>query len=752
MSPDLERRDFLKAGGVLVVSFALPGCVVAPASRSAAPLPVAGSVWPATIDPGTLDSWLRVAADGTVTASVGKIEAGMGIGTAFAQIVAEELDVPVERVTIVMGDTATTVDQRGTGSSNGIIDGGSALKRAAAEGRAALLALASARLGVAASELVVRDGVVHVAGNESRRVAYGELVGGKTFDVKVSEKPAFKDPRQYKVAGKPVPRFDIPPKVVGEYRYITDFSMPGMLHARVVRPPEAGAQLLTVDESAKLPGLARVVRRGNFVAVVCEREEQAVAAARKLRVEWSRPEPMFWGSYDALYDMLRTAKPKATKEEGLRGDAGAAMRLAARVVEARYEYPFQSHASLGPACAVADVRGGGAVVWFGGQKPYPTRRGLADLLALPAEKIRVIWMPGPGSYGMNDADDCAADAALIAQAVGRPVRVQYSRADGTAWDPKGPPVAFTMRAGLSSDDRVFAWDYEARGFSGRLRNNSTDLGGDTLAGQLAGGYKAKNTDWPQFSAESYGFPNVRKVSHTIDWSRSMPTGLRTAHLRDPDGMATCFASESFADEVALATKMDPVEFRLRYLTDPKDLAVVKAAAQKAGWETRVGPKPRATGRYATGRGIAYAPRAGAIAAVVAEVRVDMETGQYRVTRFTCAHDCGFVVNPLNLRGTVEANLIQAMSRAQHEEVRFDGTRVLSVDWVTYPIVDMTEVPDSIEVVMVNNRPEARSRGAGEPSTRPVAAAIANALFDATGVRLRRCPLTPQALLAGLRKA
>jgi CO/xanthine dehydrogenase Mo-binding subunit len=745
----MERRDFLKAGGVLVVSFAMPGCAIAPASRSSGPLPVAGSVWPDTLDAASLDSWLRVAADGSVTASVGKIESGMGIGTAFAQVVAEELDVRLDRVTIVMGDTATTVDQRGTGSSNGIMDGGSALKRASAEGRAALLALASARLGVPAAQLRVRDGVVHAASDESKRVSYGELVGGKTFDVKVSEKPAMKDPREYKVVGKPVPRVDIPPKVDGTYRYVGDLSVPGMLHARVVRPPEAGAQLVSVDEGAKLPGLVRVVRRGNFVAVVCEREEQAIVAARKLRVEWSRPEAMFWPGYDELYDTLRTAKPKATKEEGVKGDVDAAMKLAARVIEARYEYPFQSHASLGPACAVADVRDGGAVVWFGGQKPYPTRHGLADLLKLPAANVRVIWMPGPGSYGMNDADDCAADAALIAQAVGRPVRVQYTRADATAWDPKGPPIAFRMRAGVSSDDRVFAWDYEARGFSGRMRNNSTDLGGDTLAGQLVGGYKAKNTDWPQFPAESYGFPNARKVSHTIDWSRSMPTGLRTAHLRDPDGMATCFASESFADEMAYETKMDPVEFRLRYITDKREAAVVKAAAQKAGWETRVGPKPR-SGRIATGRGIAYAPRNRSVVAIVAEVKVDLDTGDYRVTRFTCAHDCGFVINPSNLRGTIEANLIQAMSRTRHEAVRFDGKRVLSVDWITYPILDMTEVPEAIDIVIVGNRPEARSLGAGEPATRPVAAAIANALFDATGVRLRRCPLTPDALKAGLR--
>jgi len=293
--------------------------------------------------------------------------------------------------------------------------------------------------------------------------------------------------------------------------------------------------------------------------------------------------------------------------------------------------------------------------------------------------------------------------------------------------------------------------YEARGFSGRTRNNSTDLGGDTLAGQLAGGYKAKITDQPQFPAESYGFPNVRKVSHTMDWNRSLPTGLRTAHLRDPDGMATCFASESFADEMAYATKMDPVEFRLRYITDAREAAAVRAAAQKAGWETRVGPKPR-SGRIATGRGIAYAPRNRSVVALVAEVSVDLDTGEYRVTRFTCAHDCGFVVNPSNLRGTIEANLIQATSRARHEAVRFDEKRVLSVDWLTYPILDMTEVPDAIDIVILGNEPKARSLGAGEPATRPVAAAIANALFDATGVRLRRCPLTPEALRKGLAKA
>jgi len=740
------RRDFLQAGGALVVSFAIPGC--ATTAPQAAGLPSPGT-WPATIDPASIDSWLRVAADGSVTASVGKIEAGMGIGTAFAQVVAEELDVPIERVTIVMGDTATTVDQRGTGGSNGIMDGGSALKRAAAEGRAALLALASPRLGAPAADLRVRDGVVFVAAEPGRRVTYGELIGGRTFDVKIPEKSATKDPREYTVVGKPVRRFDIPPKVVGAYAYVTDLRVPGMLHARVIRPPEAGAKLLEVGAPVGLAGVVKVVRQGDYLAVVCEREEQAIEAARRLPVTWSRPEAMFWRDYDGLYDHLRAAKPKATKEDKGRGDVDAAFSAAARVVEARYEYPFQSHASMAPGCAVADVRDGAAVVWCGGQKPYPLRLALAELLGLPSEKVRVVWLPGPGSYGMNDADDAAADAAFLAREVGRPVRVQYMRAEGTGGDPKGPPIAFRLRAALDASGGVSAWDYEARGFSGRVRNNGTDHAGDTMAGQLLGGHKVKNTDWPQFPAESYGFPSVRKVSHTIDWNRSMPTGLRTAHLRDPDGMATCFASESFADEVAHALGVDPVEFRLRNLTDAKDVAVVKAAAEKAGWQKRGAARTR-DGKLLAGRGFAYAPRNGSIVAIVADVEVERDTGRYRVRRFTCAHDCGFVVNPLNLKGTIEANLVQAMSRAMHEAVRFDATRVLSTDWLTYPIVDMMEVPDAIDIMLVNNRPEARSRGAGEPATRPVAAAIANALFDATGVRLRRVPLTPESLLAALR--
>ncbi len=741
----ISRRDFLKASGALVVSFSL-------ADRALAAAEAGGTSWPKVIPPDALDSWIAIGPDGVVHACLGKVETGMGISTAFMQIVAEELDVPLDRVVLCMGDTAQTVDQRGTGSSNGIVVGGSAIRNASAQARATLLARAAEKLGAPVESLRVKEGVVSVAGEASKRVAYSDLVGGNKLDAKMPGKPTLKDPREYTIVGKGVPRVDIPPKLRGEYRYIADLRVDGMLHGRVIRPPEAGAKIVSVDERAQLPGLVKVVRRGDFLGVVCEREEQAIEAARKLRVNWSKPEPLFSESYDALYDRLRTSEPRVSRVDPKANDERAIDNAGGRVVEARYEYPFQSHASMGPACAVADVHGGTAHVWWGGQKPYALRLGLAELLQLPVEKVRVTWQPGPGSYGQNDADDCAADCALLAQAVGRPVRLQYMRSDGTQWDPKAPPIAMRLRAALDAQGQVVAFDMEARGYSGRTRPSGTDAAGDSLAGQLMG-MKAKSVDLFQIADEGYEFGAKHKVSHLVDWRQALGTPLRTSHLRDPDGMAKYFALESFVDELALAAGADPVEFRVRHLADPREAAVVKAAAEKAGWESRVrGPRPGEGGHIAKGRGIAFANRNGTLVATIADVEVERDTGRYRVRRFTCAHDCGFVINPLNLHGTIEANLIQSMSRSMHEAVRFDATRVTSVDWLTYPIVDMMEVPEAIDIVLVNNRPEAHSTGAGEPATRPTAAAIANALFDAVGVRLRRVPLTAESLRAAMRKA
>ena len=753
--PLLQRRTVLAGGAGLLVTMALP-VASQPAASQPVASPSAGQSEGGEAAAGNglprdrLDSWLAIDAQGGVTASVGKIDAGLGIPTAFAQIVADELDVPIGRITIRMGDTATTVDQRGTGSSNGITDGGGALRVASAQARAFLLARAAERLGVPPALLDVRDGVVRVAAEPARAVSYAELLTGARFELALDPKATPKDPALYRVVGQPVPRIDIPPKVTAEYRYLVDFKLPGMVHARVLRPPTAGARFLGVDALPGGPGFIRLVQQGNFVAVVCEREEQAVRAAQDVKLRWSEPTVRFSRNYEALYDTLRTAPTKGRKVDRSNGDVDTALPAAARRIEARYEYPFQSHACMGPACAVAQVLPDAVTVWMGGQKPYPLRKTVSEMLNRPAAQVRVIWLPGPGSYGMNDADDAAVDATLVANVVGRPVRLQYSRADATAWDPKGPPGVFHLQGGLDAAGKVVAFDYHSRGYSGRIRPSGTQRFGDTLASQLVGGHVTKSDDLYQVSAESYRFNHKRVSAELVPWEQSLATGLRTAHLRDPDGMATCFASESFIDELALAAGSDPVAFRLLHLAEPRHLAVVRAAAERAQWQPRVGPNPDAALNAAVlrGRGIAYAPRNGAAVAIVAEVEVERATGDWRATRFVVAHDCGMVINPLSLEGVIESNILMSLSRSRHEEVRFDETQVLSVDWLSYPILDMTEVPDRIDVVLVGNR-AGRSYGAGEPSTRPVAAALANALFDATGRRLRRVPFTSERLLAAL---
>lgn len=739
-----SRRDFLKASGALIVAFGVPPVLYGPDGEAAE------SKEPWKIPMDQLDSWLSIDADGTVQAAVGKVETGMGITTAFMQIVAEELDVALARVTIRMGDTATTPDQGGTGSSNGIMTGGKALRDAAAQARAFLLGLASTRLGAPVEQLAVKDGVVSVNDAPDKNISYGELIGGQRFNVKLTDKVKTKDPAQYTIVGQPVPREDIPPKVTGTYTYIVDVRVPRMLHGRVVRPPTMGARLVSIETPRKIPGLVKVVHQQNFVGVIAEQEWQAVRAARELKATWSPADTTLPRSQDELYTAMRAMPIKASKVGENVGDVDAALTGAGRTFEAEYEYPFQSHACMGPACAVADVSTGGATVWFGGQKPYRVRHAVADLLGIPVEKVRVYWYPGPGSYGTNDADDAVGDAVLLSRAVGRPVRVQWMRADGTAWDPKGPPHVIRLRGALDDKGNVSAWNFESRCFSGTLRAAGALKAGDFLAGQLIG-LAPPGADEFGLAAETYVIPNKRKVSHVLPWTQSLGTGLRTAHLRDPNGPQTVFASESFMDELAAAAGADAVEFRLRHLRDPRDIAVIKAAAERAGWKPRPSPNKPNGAPIATGRGIAYAPRNGSYVATVAEVEVNRESGEVRVTRFTVAHDCGFVINPDGLNGTIEANLIQSMSRALYEEVKFDGSAIQSVDWNTYPIVDMMQVPDAIDIVLLNNAPDMPAKGAGEPATRPTTAAIANAIFDATGARLRRAPFTPERVKAALRQ-
>jgi nicotinate dehydrogenase subunit B len=740
------RREFLKNSGALIVAFSMPPALLAPrAGAAGAP----ASSWAAG-DPAQLDSWLAIAEDGSVTVFTDQLELGMGVETALGQIVAEELDVPFKAVSFVLGDTARTADQGGTGGSRSIESGARPLRNAAAEARRVLLDLAAARLGVRAGQLTVRDGIVRRMDDPSKAVSYGELIGGRRFNVSLkasgsssqvnvegSARP--KSPDQYTIVGKPVPRVDIPDKVTGRFPYIVDVRVPGMLHGRVVRPPAAGARLLGIDGAATLPGLVKVVARGNFLGVVAETEWAAIQAARNLKAMWSTAASAF-PAMASLYDRMRALPVQSRRVFANVGDVDAALASAARRIEARYEWPFQSHAMMGPSCAVADVRNGEATLWSSTQKPHQLRRGIAELLGLPAEKVRVIWVEGAGSYGRSGTDDAAGDAVILSQAAGRPVRVQWMRADETGWGPKGPPVVMAARAGLDERGAVVAWDFLARDFSGSGVPAQTTKAGNMLAGQLLG-LPAGGFDEPANLQEAYAFPNKRKVGEVVPWLQEA-SPLRTAHLRAPEQLSTTFGGESFVDEVAAALHVDPVAFRLRYLSDPRDIAVVKAAAQRAGWQSRPSPRTRISpSGLATGRGMAYSPRGNTHLAVVAEAEVNQTTGGVHVTRLVIAHDCGLIINPDGLKGTIEANLIQSTSRALKEEVQFSRAGVTSVDWATYPILMAPEVPDRIDIVLID-RPSVPPSGAGEPASVATAAAIANAIYDATGARLRTVPFTP----------
>jgi CO/xanthine dehydrogenase Mo-binding subunit len=716
-------------------------------------------------DPRQLDSWLTITADGRVTFFTGKNDNGQGLATAFRQLVADELDAPLARINIILADTQRTPDQRGASASDGVQGGSPPLRKACAEARRVLLGLASQRLGVPIDRLTVRDGIVTVQGEASKAVSYGELVGGHRFnstlqwngqfgrelDVTGQAKPKTHD--QFRVVGQPVPREDIPPVVFGQPHYPVDVRVPGMLHGRSIKPPMAGAKLVSVDTASvrNIPGLVKVVTKGDYVGVVCEREEQAVKAAKRLEVTWSNPGPMLPTDSDGLYDYIRTA-PHRSEQVGQKvGDVDEAFARAARTIDAEYRWPFQAHASFGPGCAVADWRDGELTIYSGTQKPFAMRRGVAQFLSMPLEKVRCIWLHGPGSYGRNDAGDVGFEAALLAKEVGRPVRLQWMRDEGIAWDPKGPPVIVRVRGGLDGDGKVIAYSYEWKGPSTRGDVNfEEDDPSHTLVGQMLGlGIDRVQRDGGGNGA-SYNFPNRRNVTRVMNPLLPMASPLRSSHIRAPGAPAASFAGESSIDELAAAAGTDPVQFRLTYLTVPRHRAVVEAAAKLAGWDTRPSPKPDAiaarSGR-AHGRGFSCAP-GGTGVALVAEVEVNLDTGQVRVTRFVCAVDAGLIINPAVARNVVEGALMHTMSRTLHEEVRFDRTKVTSVDWRTYPIGTIGDTPDRIDVVFIN--PEHLDpQGLGEPPVGPVPAAIANAIFDATGVRLRQVPFSPARVKAAL---
>ena len=755
-STQFSRRTLLKAGGALVVSISAP-ITFEPAN--AADNAAAATIKP-PLTPDQLSSYVAVNADGTVSAYFGKMDMGQGLSVAIRQIVAEELDAPFDRVKIFIGDTATSVNQGGASGSTGVQDGGKQMRMAAAEARRVLVEMAADKLGVPVDQLTVKDGVVHAANDAAKKVSYAQLIGGQFFNVHLDWNGKYgnplyapgkakpKDPKDYTVVGQPLPRDDIAPKVFAQADFSTDIKVPGMVHGRMIRPAVAGAVPVKVDESSikDIPS-AKVVWDKGFLGVVADKEWNAIKAAQQLKVEWSDASPPFPDQV-GLYDHIRKAPVRKREVAGKQaGNVDEAFKNAARVIEAEYEWPFQSHSSMGPACALVDFKDGHATCWSGTQKAHFVQTGTSAILQIPQDDVHVIWTTGPGSYGRNDADDCAADATFLSKAIGKPVRLQYTRDQGTGWDPKAPASIHKVRAAIDAAGNVVAYDFLSKGFSRiDVDTNGSQLK-DTLAGQTLG-VELHSGDGFGIPGDSYGFANKRTAWETIAPLLDRASPLRSAHMRDPVGPQIHFASESFIDELAAALKVDPVEFRLRYVRDPRDIAVIKAAAEKAGWQTRPSPRTDQRGDKVTGRGISYAQRGATRVAIIAEVDVDRSTGRIWARKFTVAHDCGLMINPNGLHHAIENNIVQATGRTLWEEVKFDNKSVTSVDWRTYPILDITQAPEQVDIVMIN-RPEVAPSGAGEAASRPVPGAIANAVFDATGVRIRRAPFSPDYVKSAL---
>ncbi len=748
----ITRRQFLKTTGALVVSFNL----LPPSKKAWAQFAMLPS---GDIDPTSLDSWLAITPDGFVTFYTSKVELGTGTITALAQIVAEELDIPFSKIKMDSGDTSRTIEQGSTVGSRSIERAGPQVRQAAAAARQELLKLAAMQLNSSVEKLTVVDGVVS---DGAKKISYGQLVGGKKFntritatgtgyDLKVAPEVKPKDPKDYKIVGQPIKRFEIPTKVTGEHIYIQNVRVPGMLHGRVVRPPVINTDPESIDESSvrNIPGFVKVVREGKFVGVVAKSEWSAIKAAQALKVTWAKPTTKLPATPDELFAYLKNTKPARTLKPVAKGDAASALAQGKKNYQASYRWPFQMHGMIGPSCSIADVKGDKATIWSGPQGPFRTRSTVARILKLKEQDVRIIYHEASGSYGRMSADDGAEDAALMSRAAGAPVRVQWSREDEHGWEPKGPAQLDEARAAIDGDGKLLAWDFAD------YSQPWTASGTTPLLASLQVGFKPDNpggSNGTQGAGEIYAVTNQTILCHHINWHFPEPIPLRTSNLRAPGDIARCFASEGFIDEIAADLKVDPAEFRMNHLAGNKRAAeCLKAAADKAGWQKRPSPAPAATGNVAKGRGIAVTQRANSYIATVAEVEVNKTTGQVNVKKIVCAHDCGLMINPDGVKNQVEGNIIQGVSRALYEEVMFDANGgVTSLDWKTYPIMRFPDLPE-LDIVLIN-RLDMIPLGAGEGATIPPAASIANAIYDAVGVRLREGPFTPKRVLAAMKKA
>jgi nicotinate dehydrogenase subunit B len=764
MNAALSRRDFLKSSGALVVSFSAAS-LAEPFAFAQGPFDTRAS----HVDPRQLDSWIAIASDGGVTAYTGKCELGQGIYTAQMQLIAEELSVPIGRVQLIQCDTATTPDQGTTSGSQSTPANFNArnLAQAGATAREALMHLASARLGVPVEQLAVADGVVSVKADRAKRVGYGELVAGRKFNLTIDGRATRKPASDWTILGKPVRRVDMPALATGQFEFVHNVRVPGMLHGRVVRPPAVGAKVVSVDERSVqgLPGVVKVVVRKNFVGLVAEKPWQAIQAAEKLKVTWTRGTGL--PSQADFYEYLR----KQPSRDALTVNAKDVDQMLARaktVLKATYLHPYQMHASMGTSCAVADVQGDKATVWSPTQSAYPTRAGVAALLGVPVDNVRVVFTRGAGCYGINGADTVSYDAALLSQAAARPVRIQLSRRDEMAWENYGSAYVIDQRVGVDGDGTITAWDYEA--WAPSLGNRpGYDRPGNVVTGSLVGFEPVPIVPRPAAepsgtfgngsnAAPSYvtgcvggtcgGAGTVRServLSHTV------VSPFFTGPLRSPARLQNTFAHESFMDEVAAHVRADPVAYRLRHLADARLIAVVKAAAKAANWDTRPSPRSgRSRTGVAKGRGIACVLYEGdnGYAAMVAEVNVDQATGKVAVSRFVVAQDSGPISNPDGMRNQIEGGTLQGLSRALGEEVTWDDQKVTSIDWRTYHSLPLGFPVPIVESVLID-RADAVANGAGETAITIVAAAIGNAIFDATGARIRQVPFTAERVKAAL---
>jgi nicotinate dehydrogenase subunit B len=758
-----SRRAFLKGSGALVVAFSSAGLVEGLSDVFAQGFNGTGST--------QLDAWIAIGRDGIVTAYTGKCDFGQGLYTAQMQLVAEEVCVPLNRVRLVQCDTSVTPDQGTTSGqqSHPTNFNHTNLALAGATAREALIRMAATRLGASASDLVARDGLVALKANPSRNVAYGDLIGGQRFNLQLDQATTRKHPREWTVLGTPVPRVDMRDMVTGQFEFVHNVKVPGMLHGRVVRPPEVGATVGSVDESSirELPGIVKVVVKGNFVGVVAQKPWQAMQGAERLKVSWNQGPVL--SPQAELYAGLRRQPARDTLLVDS-GDVDAKLASAATVLRATYSHPYQMHASIGSSCAVADVQSDKATIWSATQSAYPTRNTSATLLGLKPESVRVIYVRGAGCYGINGADTVSYDAALLSQAVGRPVRVQLSRKDEMAWENYGNAFVIDQRIALDPSGNISVWDYEAwsaaRG--GRPGYNTP---GNVVTGFLVGSSPAPfaprtpapapNTplDNGSNTAPSYIAGRVRDSAQGAGVIRServlshrVLSPFFTGPLRAPERLQNTFAHECFMDEVAAHVKADPVEYRLKHLSHVRLSAAVRAAAKAAKWEQRPSPRPtrQRTGKV-TGRGIACVCYEGdnGYVAMVADVTVDRDTGRIQVTRLVVAQDSGPISNPDGMRNQIEGGALQGMSRALGEEVTWDDRKITSVDWRSYHSLPLGFAPPAIEIVLLNQT-DVEACGSGETSITVVAPAIANAVFDATGVRLRQVPFTPERVLAAVR--